>query len=147
MRAGQPSIRMVIVSSLLAAQLGCEKGPTLVPVSGHVTMDGKPLAGVEVSFYPVVHGPEVAYASGVTDGQGAFDLSTFAKGVATGGAVLGENRVTISTPSHTATKKVPNADRNKNLDPIPPKYNRDSTLTFTVPANGTDKADFPLSSR
>ncbi|MGE3821108.1 MAG: carboxypeptidase-like regulatory domain-containing protein [Isosphaeraceae bacterium] len=42
-----------LVAALLLALVGCgESGPKLVPVSGVVTLNGKPLEGAEVSFVP-----------------------------------------------------------------------------------------------
>ena len=43
-----------VVLAGLVAVAGCgEKGKTFVPVSGVVTLDGKPLAGGNVVFQPV----------------------------------------------------------------------------------------------
>lgn len=56
---------------------GCSGGggsvPTLAPVSGTVTLDGKPLAGAAVSFVPQA-GTEGAGAFGTTDAEGRFTL-------------------------------------------------------------------------
>ena len=57
--------------------VGCKEGGSLAPVSGVVTLDGKPLPGIRVTFYPEpaegndAPGP---YSTAVTDGEGNFSL-------------------------------------------------------------------------
>jgi len=63
--------------------------PVTYPSAGTLTLDGKPVEGATVSFTPA-SGPG---AVGVTDVQGRFDLTTFARG---DGAVAGEHVVTIT---------------------------------------------------
>ena len=55
---------------------GCGRGePTFAPVSGTVTMDGKPIARAAVLFVPPEHSG-LAPATGETDAAGRFQLST-----------------------------------------------------------------------
>jgi hypothetical protein len=61
---------LCVVTSLL---LGC--GQRLTPVTGRVTFEGQPLAGAEVKFLRA-EGPP---ASGTTDADGRFTLSTGAQ--------------------------------------------------------------------
>lgn len=75
--------------AFLAGMVGCNKGLTLIPVSGVVKLDGKPLADCAVAFQSVGGGP---VASGTTDAAGHFELST----VNRSGAVPGENRVMLT---------------------------------------------------
>jgi hypothetical protein len=85
-------MRAVFVFSLvafLAGVVGCNRGLTLIPVSGLVKLDGKPLADCAVAFQPVAGGP---VASGTTDATGHFELST----VNRSGAVPGENHVMLT---------------------------------------------------
>jgi len=51
---------------------GCGKDSQLQPVEGAVTLDGKPVEGATVSLLPVQGLP----ATGLTDSQGHFTLST-----------------------------------------------------------------------
>ena len=74
---------------LIAGIIGCSRGIELIPVSGEVQLNGKPLADCSVTFSPVAGGPA---ASGVTDMQGCFQLSSANRS----GAVPGEHRVTIA---------------------------------------------------
>ncbi len=69
---------------------GCGKGrPTTIPVTGTVTLDGKPIAGATVMLQP--QGPGKP-AVGVTDDQGRFSLYTFEPG---DGALPGTYLVTV----------------------------------------------------
>ena len=67
--------RLVAGSALAAVVLaltGCDGGPTIVPVSGTVTLDGQPLAYGHVQVLPAGWRP----ASGRLDGSGRFTLTT-----------------------------------------------------------------------
>lgn len=66
------------------------EGPETVKVTGTVTLDGKPLAGANVTFSPKVAGPP---AFGETDEQGRFSLQTFEPG---DGAISGKYLVTVT---------------------------------------------------
>jgi hypothetical protein len=55
---------------------GCG-GSTVAPVSGRVILDGKPLAGIHVSFQPTGGGKEQNPGGGsyaITDDSGGFTL-------------------------------------------------------------------------
>jgi len=135
---------LVLLVACLAA--GCGGGPNVVPVSGRVTLDGKPVAGVHVSFQPVATEGNKNPGGGsyaITDADGRFTLRLVEGGGA--GAAVGKHRVEITTrievDNATDSVKAPNP---KTV--IPAKYNRSSNLTFEVPPGGTDKADFALTS-
>jgi hypothetical protein len=113
-------------------------------------MDNRPLANATVSFYPN-GGAELPAARGKTDEQGNYKLETFARGHNQDGAVIGESRVVISINLQNAGKKLlPTGNRGK-LPPdgetLPARYNSESTLKFTVPTDGSDQADFALTSK
>jgi len=104
--------------------------PDLAPVSGTVTMGGKPLSKVAVQFESATgHG-----ASGVTDETGRYELF-FAGNVK--GAPLGPSTVRITTVLDFPTPP-------DYKDPVPAKYNESSELKVTVQA-GENKHDFDLS--
>ena len=46
-------LRLLAAGGLLAAVVGCSGGPKFAPVSGVVTLDGKPYPKAVVSFQPV----------------------------------------------------------------------------------------------
>jgi hypothetical protein len=65
-------------------------------VEGKVTLGGKPLSGVEVTFYPDNDEPkQLPYATGKTDAAGSYTL-TLANGKP--GALAGKNRVVVNWP-------------------------------------------------
>lgn len=74
----------------VAALPGCGPSrPPTAPVEGVVTLGGQPLEGAAVTFTPVEGGRP---ATGATDAQGRFRLSTFDPG---DGAILGEHVATV----------------------------------------------------
>jgi hypothetical protein len=75
---------------LLAISAGCGSGrPEMLPVTGTVTYDGKPVEMASVTFLAKNGRP----ATAETDSEGRFQLTTFEPG---DGAVLGEHIVTIT---------------------------------------------------
>jgi hypothetical protein len=73
--------------------LGCSSEPSVgaVPVTGTVTLDGKPVEGATISFVP--DGDSSLSASGLTDASGNFRLTSVSPG---DGAVPGKYKVTVS---------------------------------------------------
>jgi hypothetical protein len=110
-------------------------------------MDGKPLVGATVSFYPQTSpGAEPLDAStGKTDENGKYSLETTKEQT---GAYVGKHRVSITLLS----AEVGDSDARRSRrgppirDMVPPRYNDKSELTFDVPPGGTTQADFPLQS-
>ena len=92
------TLRSWLIVPLAAAVLaaGCSGGPKLVPVTGKVTMNGRPLKNVRVDFHPdpdqKATGPS---SSGTTDAEGNFTLASTAPGSAPG-AVVGHHRVILT---------------------------------------------------
>lgn len=125
---------------------GCGSGGTpIVPVSGVITLDGKPLANAHVGFEPqakpgaTVAGPG---AYGTTNDDGRYELTALNKEI---GAVVGMNRVTIQT---FKAEKGPNDEMivtRKEL--LPDRYHSPSELTFNVPKGGTENANFDLNAK
>ncbi|MGQ9606295.1 MAG: hypothetical protein ACUVTW_08845 [Thermogutta sp.] len=97
--------RMAVVLSGLAVAaivLGgaCNRGsnkPKTYPVTGTVTLNGKPVPGATVNFTPKEQAPPgqsgPQAASAVTDEQGKYQIGTFAKG---DGALPGEYLVSVT---------------------------------------------------
>jgi len=133
----------LIIPALLA--LGCGQTGKLAPVSGVVTLDGKPLANALVSFQPVAsQGTTTAgFGSyGTTDATGKYALRT--SDADAPGAVVGSHRVEINL-------KVESDDRDPRTRPpaktLPAKYNRNTELQFKVEPGGTSAANFDLKSQ
>lgn len=136
---------------LLVLLVGCGGKPYAVaPVSGRVTLDGKPLAKASVTFAPMAepgkHDPGPT-SLGLTDTDGRFKLTI---NPTTPGAVVGKSRIYISTLLTDGTGGGEQPDAGvpiKAVERVPARYNMKTELTFDVPAAGSDKADFPLKSR
>jgi hypothetical protein len=126
---------LLLLSLLLP---GCGKsGPKVAPVSGRVTLDKKPLANADVVFSPTEPGPNNSPAPeslGRTDAEGRFSLKMVLD--KRDGAVVGANKVRISLIER----------REKVINRVPEVYNKNTTLTFTVPPEGSTEANFDLSS-
>lgn len=120
MMFSQPCFAGVVLVGLLA---GCGGGdrPDLAPVSGKVTLDGKPLDGARVIFEPEEGRPSY----GMTNESGEFTIE-YATDVP--GAVVGSHTVRIRTGIADADD--PEAPRP--LETIPARYNQDSTLKEDV---------------
>lgn len=113
--------------SLLIAGCGSDDRPALGRVSGVVTIDGQPAAGIGVVFSQA----GFRSSSGLTNDRGEYELQ-YLKGVR--GAVLGEHRVRIES--------VGNEGDGPRLR-IPRRYNRDTELTARV-ERGSNEFDFSL---
>lgn len=135
------------------AWLGCSGGdpnePKQFPVSGTVTLDGKPLAKATVTFTPVGN-TRGAGATGKTDQEGRYQL-TYLRGKM--GAPAGQYRVAISKRVMPDGKDVPDDDKTPPIESparetLPPRYSseQDSTLSATVPEGG-GTLDFALKSK
>ncbi len=100
---------MLLLSWVSLLTIGCSGGPDsgLIvpqPVSGKIVYDGKPVAGVRVTFIPgdapmVPRIPHNPY--GVTNADGTFTLTTFQEG---DGAAEGGYQIVISWPSEETKK-------------------------------------------
>jgi hypothetical protein len=117
----------------------------LAPVSGIVTLDGQPVSGVRVTFQPSgrdVENPGPG-SSAFSDASGRYELKTVRDEP---GAVPGQHTVRILNPEPEK------AGSNDGAGPprkeiIPRRYEVSSDLTFDVPPDGTDAANFELSSK
>jgi hypothetical protein len=88
------SAASAIGTCVALALCGCSTRPArppTYPVSGSVTFKGQPVEAARVVFVPSTAGLEAA--SGVTDAEGKYQLTTF---VAGDGAQAGEYRVKVS---------------------------------------------------
>lgn len=143
--------RIGILAGLLVVAAGCDKGPKVAPVSGTVYVNGKPKAGLHVTFQPLgsESNPNPGRGShAITDAEGRYSLKYDG---ADPGAVVGKHRVAISTvlegegENYDPETGSPDGEPVKGgSETIPPKYNDETELTFDVPPGGTDKADFKL---
>jgi hypothetical protein len=115
----------------------------IAPVSGTVTQDGKPLAGLVVTFQPIAEtraGNAGPGSFGVTDDQGRFTLTV--AGSRQPGAVVGLHRVTFSAKKPERDSSDDAVDRSSPALFLP-GYPSDP-MEFEVPSQGTQEADFSL---
>ena len=140
----------VAVSAALGAA-GCGSGDPhkIASVSGRVTLNGKPLEKATVMFTPMAApgtGSAGPASMGITDADGHYSLKTIALSESSG-AVIGKHRVRITNAGEVWDPDVKKGPPPKPANPIPEKYNRlEGGLEFDVPAGGTSKADFTLTS-
>lgn len=117
--------------------MGCGgTGDGLGSVTGTVTLNGEPLAGVVVEYSPT--GGSGSMAMGLTDESGYYEMMF---SMNQKGASLGSNKVSIST----ADAGLPDADGKNIKELVPAEYNSKSTLVATVKA-GANVIDFELKS-
>ncbi len=115
---------------LLACFAGCGKtGPEVAPVTGRITLDGKPLENADILFQPDGSKPPSA---GRSDASGHYELA-YKRGVM--GGMVGSNTVRI-TISPDVVANPPN---------IPARYNSESELTKEVKP-GQNEFNFDLTS-
>jgi hypothetical protein len=151
---------------LLLAAAGCGGKYTPVPVSGVVTLDGKPVEGAVVTFYAIGDAKEGRQAQGETDKNGAFSLTTLKEG---DGALPGEYKVVINKFVPTRPNlKIPNFPdtpdgkaarddfmyRNfeeKGIPPfktaLPAKYADSNSTPLTCTVTGKTEVTFELTSK
>ncbi len=139
-------LRQLSIACLLAVCLGCGgESFSMAPVSGTITLDGKPLVDARVGFEPKRSGKELAAGPGSyanTDQQGRFVLKSLD---GRKGAVVGTHRVWIRT---IKTKEGPNGEIETVVEEkVPARYNSQTELTFDVPGEGSEAADFALISQ
>jgi len=146
-----------LCSLILIAVAGCDSGPPTGAVTGIVTMDGKPLTNAIVSFVPQAGGQT---AIGKTDSSGKYEL--YRRGER--GALIGTHTIvvttvqepvaaapSISSDSEEYAKQAAGggnpSDYNQAIvkEPIPARYNKQSTLVMEVKA-GENQIDLELTS-
>ena len=129
-----PSVSRAGVAALLVACLACDVGcsrrPSLVPVSGRVTLDGKPLEFGSVMIQPVA-GPA---ARGTIRPDGSFAVGTFSPG---DGAIVGPASVRVACyEQQRPGAPPPQGELALGKSLIPEKYTQFETsgITATVAA-------------
>lgn len=146
-------VRKLSALALWLAVAGCgPAGPRadiekVVPVSGTLTYQGKPLEHYQVTFLPT---DGKRPATGVTDASGKFSMGTNTKG---DGATVGTHKVAfvwVGPPAADAAGQEAVVDDPSKLPKpkvkIPEKYGNPETSGFTqeVPARGVNDLKFDL---
>ena len=138
MRAKRVTAVCVVVLAI-GGLTGC--GPSLVPVEGTITLDGKPLAGATIGMELVDGEKDFRLFSGETDANGRYAMRPFERGGE--GALVGEYRVMIRS-----VKAPPGANEMTVLpkEPVPAEY-QNGSKALTVPEGGITNADFAIKTR
>jgi len=121
---------------------GCESKAGLAPVSGKITLDGKPLAAAHVVFQPEAgsKAPDIGGSYAFTNENGEYTLRTFDGDHV--GAALGTHQVQVNLKIDTEGNPRPRTPPKM----LPARYNRQSELTFDVKPGGSTQANFDLKS-
>jgi hypothetical protein len=130
------SLKVVAVVWAMVFIAGCDAGSGLSPVTGTVTLDGKPYASAQVRFVPETGRPSI----GITDDSGVYSL-TYIRDEK--GAAPGSYRVDVTTVH------VSMSDTDGGKEPqekIPAKYNTLTQLKANV-ESGDNVVNFDLTSR
>ena len=108
--------------------VGCSSNsdsPVLVPVTGIVKYNDKPLADADLMFFP----KKGSMASGKSDQDGRFTLKTNGKS----GAVAGTHQVTVAVKDSAAKPAMLQEDKTPPPKPvIPSKYASQTTTLLKV---------------
>ena len=119
---------------LLVVFVGCSSKYNAAQVSGTVTLEGIPLAGVTVTFTPAVKSSESPISSGRSDQKGKYRLRVVID--ETDGAAIGVNNVNIISYGSTSTDSARD-------DIQAPSQQLEQAFSFEVKP-GKNTADFQL---
>jgi hypothetical protein len=138
---------------IVLAGAGCSDSSRVYPVSGRITLDGKPMAGGgSISFIPI-DGNKARTSGGEIAADGTYRLTTFKIG---DGAMAGRYRVVVTQVLEKPSSQVvpdggpvTRVDRTLNVsddDRIPEIYSdhRKSPLTATVEGKKANEIDLEL---
>jgi hypothetical protein len=134
--------RLFAFAAVTCILVGCQGGAKVAPVSGVVTLDGKPLANAHIVFQPMASGGKTDAGTGsyaLTDTNGAYTLRLADNDQQ--GAVIGKHRVEINLKVESDDRANPQRPPPKVL---PAKYNRNTELQFEVKPGGSTAANFDL---
>jgi len=148
----QRGCSFILIVGLLAGCNSAPSGPPLVPASGTITLDGRPLAAADLIFVPQ---GDTKGQSGVarTDTEGKYELMTADrkhKGVAVGSFRVVINK--LVKPDGSDYVPDPNAgpfDTGGFKELLPPAYSDmgQTELEASVPDGGSKTLDFKLTSK
>src|SRR6478609_3425971 len=134
-KPGPGALLLTVAYVLVVAGCGAE----VVPVSGRVTLDGKPLADAVVTFQPRAGGDAAKSPTsgsvGHTDQDGRYNLRLIAPDQS--GAAVGEHTVTISAAKGGSDKEPAKGQKLS-------KAWYDGSKKFRAPAGGTSDANFKI---
>jgi len=146
-------VRSFLFSAVIATTcVGCggTEMPTTYPVTGAVTYDGRPVEGAAVALVPT--SDKGRSASGITDREGTFSVSTYIDPAnSPAGALPGDYIVTISKFSQpdmpkglTPWEEQTWSTKNPAKSLLPKRYLSPSTSTVKLSVTGADVAPLTI---
>lgn len=132
------NVRFWVCTGLLLATIGCGGGGVAVhPVTGTITVDGAPTAGISVTLIGE-EGAKAMGLTGVTDEQGKFQI-TAAGGYE--GAPPGNYRVLLSPPRAEVdySSGKPAAEKS-----FPPQYSNPNSAELTTLTVGDGDSEISI---
>lgn len=146
-----PTLAWLLAVCALCAATACSDGKIKrYPVTGTITVDGKPAEGVRVMFHPVGGDEDFQKirALAFTDENGKYELNTFGK---SDGCPVGEFAVTASWPNGgpaTNTSDGERVERRSGPDHLNGRYRKKATSGLTAEVTSTGGTfDFELSTK
>jgi hypothetical protein len=143
-RSNRDCLTALLVLSALALG-GCTYDPwkpddpfPRVPVAGSVTLDGAPVPAGMIQFEPAAETKGPTAAGEISGGHYAIEKAQ--------GPIAGKYKVLISgrPPARLKPGEPPGGTPKLTPEPVPAKYNTESTLKTEVPAEGSTTLDFAL---
>tara|TARA_R110002111_G_scaffold256979_2_gene324604 strand:- start:90441 stop:90935 length:495 start_codon:yes stop_codon:yes gene_type:complete len=147
-------LRFILFAGCLMTASGCGSSATepeilskLVPVTGSVSLDGAPVAGVLVTYLPEANSPGAEMAFGFTDETGKYNLQTQVTGYSpekSQGAVPANYRVYITKlvmpDGSPLAGEISDAEAEEKgaRQLLPPKYSSPTATKLTATVNPTD---------
>ena len=113
-----------VAAALFAAGCGGDEGPAVHPVTGKLTIGGKAVDGIQITFEPIGEGEA---ASGNTQPDGTYTLFTGVQGRV--GAAAGKYKVVLVDPGGDDYMK----------EGATPKSEEDASSSGRIPADYTPK--------
>jgi hypothetical protein len=132
-----------LAAAVLLGATSCGPPRNYTEVAGTVTLDGAPLSGVRVWFYPEAEGREQPpYAIGTTDASGVYKLTAES---GKPGALVGKNRVVVNwpLPERPGPDQPPPPPQGPPI-PIPYTQAADTPLVVEVKPGPPQTIDLPL---
>lgn len=135
---------LAVFAVVLGSLAGCGGGgaelPATSPVSGIVTLGGKPVEGAAVRFY--LEDKTDRPATGITGSDGKFKLTTFNTN---DGAQLGSHKVTVTkVPLGNSGTTEPAVYDPSSVDPSQFEMQDTATIENAIPAIYASPASTPL---
>lgn len=130
------SLLLTAAGCFLAAGCGGRDGPAVVPVSGRLTMNGEPLTGVRIRFFPDTAHTQGVTAFADTNEEGRFEITTQkpADGIVPGQYLVDVNMPSPVAPPPPGTKAWDLSSKQVESSNIPEKYqdSKTSELSFNI---------------